>query len=137
MELSVCPQHAVRRGRNAVRFHVAALGARVLYQVGGTDDHPEVVAELAVGNTSLWVADEAPTHANYSPESLGGCTTRLLLRVEDPYLTQARAVSLGAQPVAAVGHSHGWLVGRIKDPFGHHWQIGKPLHPWPSPGGGD
>ena len=22
---------------------------------------------------------------------------------------------------------HGWRVGRIVDPFGHHWEIGKPL----------
>jgi PhnB protein len=26
-------------------------------------------------------------------------------------------------PVAA---QHGWVVGRIMDPFGHHWEIGKP-----------
>jgi len=22
---------------------------------------------------------------------------------------------------------YGWRVGRIVDPFGHHWEIGKPL----------
>ena len=26
---------------------------------------------------------------------------------------------------------HGWRLGRIADPFGHHWEIGKPLRPWP------
>jgi PhnB protein len=26
---------------------------------------------------------------------------------------------------------HGWLLGRIEDPFGHHWEIGRPLGPWP------
>jgi len=26
---------------------------------------------------------------------------------------------------------HGWRLGGIADPFGHHWEIGKPLIPWP------
>lgn len=134
MELSISAELSVRRGRDAIHFYVSAFGARVLYQVGGTDDAPEVFAELAIGNTSFWVSDEAPDHGNHSPESLGGCTTRLLLRVEDPTTTQARAVSLGAIELAAVRPSHGWLVGRIADPFGHHWEIGRPLGPWP-PGG--
>jgi len=30
---------------------------------------------------------------------------------------------------------HGWRLGRVKDPFGHHWEIGKPLVPWPPPDG--
>jgi PhnB protein len=30
-----------------------------------------------------------------------------------------------------VREAHGWLFGRIEDPFGHHWEIGKPLGAWP------
>ena len=26
---------------------------------------------------------------------------------------------------------HGWLLGRIDDPFGDRWEIGKPLGDWP------
>ena len=44
----------------------------------------EVVVQLAVGDTSFWVADESPPNANFSPESLGGSTMRLLLVVDDP-----------------------------------------------------
>jgi PhnB protein len=34
-----------------------------------------------------------------------------------------------------VERQHGWLLGRVEDPFGHHWEIGKPLVDWPpSPG---
>jgi PhnB protein len=28
-------------------------------------------------------------------------------------------------PVA--DQEYGWRVGRVVDPFGHHWEIGKPL----------
>jgi PhnB protein len=26
-----------------------------------------------------------------------------------------------------VSEEHGWRVGRLVDPFGHHWEIGCPL----------
>jgi PhnB protein len=129
--VSVSAQLSVRRGREAVRFYEAAFGAREIYRVGGTDDHEEVVSQLAVGDTSFWVADESPEHGNFSPETLGGSTTRLLLVVADPQSVVERAVALGARQIRPVESEHGWLLGRIEDPFGHHWEIGKPLIEWP------
>ena len=134
MQLSVSPQLAVRRGREAIDFYVAAFGARQVYRVAGTDDEPSVVAELAIGETTFWVSDEAPDYGTFSPESLGGGTVRLLLRVEDPATVFARALALGAKELAPVDEAYGWLLGRLSDPFGHHWEIGKPLTDWPPAG---
>jgi PhnB protein len=130
-QTSVAPQLSVRRGREAIEFYEAAFGAVEIYRVAGTDEHPEVVAQLAVGNASFWVSDESPPNAHFSPESLGGTTVRLLLVVDDPRSVAARAVELGATLVAPVEAGYGWLLGRIEDPFGHHWEIGKPLGEWP------
>jgi PhnB protein len=78
------------------------------------------------------VADESPEHANFSPESVGGATTRLLLEAAAPEEAMARAVSAGAREVYPVRSEHGWRLGRIEDPFGHHWEIGRPDDPaWP------
>lgn len=121
----------MRRGRDAVEFYQAAFGAVEIYRVGGTDEHEDVVAQLAVGNASFWVSDESPSNKNFSPESLGGSTLRVLLIVDDPHAVVERAVELGARKVAAVEEEHGWLLGRVEDPFGHHWEIGKPLAEWP------
>jgi PhnB protein len=129
--VSVSPELSVRRGRQAVEFYRAAFGAEEVYRVGGTDEHEAVVSQLAVGDTSFWVADESPPHGNHSPESLGGSTVRLLLVVEDPEAVVERTVALGAKELAPVTEAHRWLLGRIEDPFGHHWEIGKPLVPWP------
>ena len=46
-----------------------------------------------------------------------------------------RAVAAGATAVYPVTEEHGWLLGRVQDPFGHQWEIGKPLVPWPPAGG--
>ena len=130
-QASIVPQLSVRRGRAAVEFYKNAFGAVEEYRVGGTDDHNSVVSQLSVGNASFWVADESPLHHNFSPESLGGATTRMLLIVEDPRSVIQRAVAAGATEIYPVAEEHGWRLGRIEDPFGHHWEIGKPLIAWP------
>jgi PhnB protein len=129
----VSPELSVRRGREALEFYKAAFGAVEIYRVGGTKENEDVVAQLSVGDGSFWVSDESPPHKNFSPESLGGSTVRLLLVVEDPRSVAERAVALGATEVVPVTEEHGWLLGRIEDPFGHHWEIGKPLVDWPPP----
>ena len=132
----ILPQLSVRRGRAAIEFYKAAFGAVEDYRVGGTDDNEDVVAQLSVGNASFWVSDESPPHRNFSPESLGGATVRMLLIVEDPDSVVERAVAAGATEIYPVAEEHGWRLGRIEDPFGHHWEIGKPLIAWPPAGGG-
>ena len=125
------PQLSVRRGREAVEFYKEAFGAEEIYRVAGTDEHPSVVSQLSVGEASFWVSDESPPNRNFSPESLGGSTVRLLLIVEDPDAMVERAKAAGAVEVYPVGEEHGWRLGRIADPFGHDWEIGRPLIPWP------
>ena len=127
-EPRIAPQLSVRRGREAVDFYRRAFGATVVHQVGGTADHEAIVAELrlAAGQT-FWVADESPEHQNFSPESLGGGSVRMLLQVDDPVAAIERAAGAGATVVYPAQAAHGWLLGRVVDPYGHHWEIGTPL----------
>jgi PhnB protein len=129
--MGIQPQLSVRRGRAAVEFYRQAFGALEVYRVGGTDDNPEVVSQLRIGEDLFWVSDESPEHENFSPESIGGGTVRMLLVVADPDTSVAQAVAAGATEVAQVTDEHGWRLGRIRDPFGHHWEIGRPLAEWP------
>jgi PhnB protein len=136
MRPAVVAQLSVRRGREAVEFYTAAFGAVEVYRVGGDDANPSVVSQLTVGDATFWVADESPEHGNFSPETVGGGTVRMLLIVDDPDAAVRRAVAAGATEVYPVGEEHGWRMGRIADPFGHHWEVGRPLGEWPPPGGG-
>ena len=121
---SIAPMLSVRGGAKAVEFYKAAFGAGELYRV--ESESGEVVAQLSVGDAEFWLADESPEHFNFSPESLGGGTVRIVMIVEDPDATFERAVAAGATMVWPVDNQYGWRIGRIVDPFGHHWEIGKP-----------
>jgi PhnB protein len=117
---------AVRRGVEAVAFYKAAFGASELFKI---EDNGSVVAQLSVQGAKFWVADESPPHQNFSPETLGGATARLILVVTDPPAVHAQALAAGAIEVRPVREEYGWQIGRLVDPFGHHWEIGKPLDP--------
>jgi PhnB protein len=123
--IAVIPMLSVRNGARAIEFYKAAFGATELFRVD--NERGEVVAQLSVGEAEFWLADESPQHLNFSPESLGGGSVRLLLIIADPDAAFERAVAAGAKVVWPVANAHGWRVGRVVDPFGHHWEIGKRL----------
>jgi PhnB protein len=128
---NVQPQLSVRNGRAAVEFYKAAFGAVEVYRFGGNDDLEEVVAQLAAGDSLFWVEDESPAYGNFSPETVGGATARMLLVVDDPKTVMEQALAAGASEISPVGEEHGWELGRIDDPFGHRWEIGRPIGGWP------
>lgn len=113
---------SVRDWPRAVEFYKAAFGAQESFRVEGGG-----VAQLSVDGAPFWVAEESPANQNFSPESLGGCSVRMLLIVADPAAVCARAVAAGATQVVPVADEYGWRLGRIVDPFGHHWEVGRPL----------
>jgi PhnB protein len=119
------PELWIDRAAEAVAFYQEAFGARVLHQVGDGD---EIVAQLAVGNAAFWVSSGGRTGPRFSPDAIGGATGRTLLVVEDPDAFFARAVAAGASAASPVADEHGWRLGRIFDPFGHEWEIGRPVH---------
>ncbi|MGD0268398.1 MAG: VOC family protein [Candidatus Sulfotelmatobacter sp.] len=121
---AIAPMLSVRRGAKAIEFYKAAFGARELYRVDNDDG--DVVARLSVGRAEFWVADESPENKNFSPESLGGGSVRMVMVVGDPDAAFERAVAAGATVVWPVANQYGWRLGRIVDPFCHHWEIGKP-----------
>ncbi len=126
--VSIEPELWVDRAGEAVRFYASAFDATTLHCVGAGD---ELVAQLGVGNARFWVASASSEMKRFSPNGIGGRTSRTLLVVDDPDTVTAQAVGAGAIEASPVSEEHGWRIGRIIDPFGHEWEIGRPLGVWP------
>jgi PhnB protein len=59
---------------------------------------------------------------------MGGSAIRMGLIVGDPDAVAANAIMADAAEIYPVANQdYGYLLGRIKDPFGHHWEICRPL----------
>ena len=121
---TIAPWLSVRNGARAVDFYKSAFGATEAFRM---HEGSSVVARLSVEGAEFWVGDESPEHGNFSPESLKGSSVRIILTVGDPDTVFARAVAAGATQVFPVTEEHSWRLGRVVDPFGHHWEIGRPL----------
>src|SRR5580698_1012609 len=113
---SVVPWLSVRNGARAVEFYKSAFGACEVYHV--EDPGGSVVSRLSIDGAEFWLGDESPEHANFSPESLGGGTVKMILTVSDPDSIFAKAVAAGARVVYPMHEGHGWRLGRVVDPFG-------------------
>jgi PhnB protein len=123
--VSVAAWLSVRNGAQAVEFYKSAFGASEVYHI--EDPAGAVVSRLSIDGAEFWLSDESPEHGNLSPESLGGGSVKMILTVSDPDSVFAQAVAAGAREVCPVQEGHGWRVGRVVDPFGHHWEIGRPI----------
>ena len=132
MSTQISPMLAVGDGTAAMEFYKTAFNAEVLWQLGnGTD----VIAGLAIGEASFFLAPQSPQYGTRSPSTAGFTTVRIELFVDDPIAVHKRALAAGAiehSPVQEHEHEtqgphpiRRMLQGAVLDPFGHIWLIGK------------
>ena len=109
----------------AVEFYERAFGA---IEIRRHENPNGIVSEMELDGAPFLVVDEVPEAFNISPETLGGTSVRLSLIVADPDAFVARAISAGATEIFPVtDQPYGLRQGRLADPDGHHWLIGRPL----------
>ena len=122
----VSPFLTVRDAARAIDFYKEAFGADELSRLETPSG--QIVAELSIDGEPIGVTDENPGGHNLSPQTLNGTSVRVNLVVDDPDAFAQRAIEAGARELFPVGDQpYGWRQGRVVDPFGHHWLIGRPL----------
>ena len=122
VKTSIAPWLSVNRATEAVDYYQAAFGAVEQYRLED-DEGAVVVAQLAIEGADFWLQEDVDS----SQESPACQSVRMILTVDNPDAVFEQAIAAGATEVRAVSEDHGWRIGRIADPFGHHWEIGKPL----------
>jgi PhnB protein len=119
---SISPWLSVSDATAAVEYDRAAFGATDTDRL--EDDGGDViVARLSIDGADFWVQCDPAS----GPDAINGMSVRMILTVDDPDAVFARAVGAGATEVVPVSEDHGWRVGRVADPSGHHWEIGRRL----------
>jgi PhnB protein len=106
-----------------VAFYKSAFGTIETYRLEDPDGN--AVVKLSINGAEFWLSD-TPSN-DTSPETLGGGSIRMILTVSDPDAVFAQALQAGATEVFPVSEEHGWRLGRLVDPFGLHWEIGRQI----------
>jgi PhnB protein len=121
--ITIEPWLSVADGDAALAFYQDAFAAQVRERLD--DDTGQLqLAQLAIGNACFWIQADAETNPHTVHHAL---PVRLILTVADPDTLVAAAALQGARVVVPINESHGWRVGRVIDPSGHHWEIGRRL----------
>jgi PhnB protein len=124
-QCSIAPWLSVRNSTRVVEFYKSAFGATELFRL--EDSGKGVVARLSADGAEFWLSDASLEHGNISPESLGGGSARMILTVADRDAMFQRVLAPLASEILPVGEEHGCRLGRVVDPFGHHWEICRQL----------
>ena len=120
------PMLTVKDAAAAAEFYGRALGAEETSRTAAPTG--QLVIELTVQGHRFFAVDENPSAFNVSPGAVGGTTVRLSLIVDDPDALAERFVAEGGRLIFPVGDQpYGMRQGRVADPEGHHWLLGRPL----------
>ena len=115
----------VKDASKALDFYSKALGAKEVFRMP-TPEGGVAHAEFAIGNTHIFISDEAPDwHAYAMPEgAMAACL--FAIATDNCEQSYAKAVEAGAEPLSPPQDQF-WGVrsAMIKDPFGYRWSFGQ------------
>ena len=119
---TITPFLVVDNAARAAEFYTSGLGATELerYEVS----NGKLGIKLAIDKAEFYIGDEEPEFGNVCPQTIGGSPMRMILTVADPDTLFAGAITAGATVLCHVATEADWRIGKLKDPFGHTWEIG-------------
>jgi len=123
---TIVPFLIVKNGVQAVTVYTNAFGAKELARY----ERPEgkLTSRMVIDDAEFCVGDEEPEFDHLSPDTIGGTAVRIVLTVPNPESVFSNAVEAGAIQICPVTTEEFWKIGKLKDPFGHIWEIGHPLN---------
>jgi len=109
----------------AIEFYKKAFNAEELARMP-MPDGKVMPAELKLGDSVIMMSSEFPEMGSVlkSPKTAGSATSSLMIYTKDTDATFKQATSAGAAEVMAPENMFwGDRYAKVRDPFGHEWQI--------------
>ena len=120
---AITPSLAFQGAGSAIAWYKNVFGAEERMRMDGPDKtigH----AELKIGDSVLFLADENPQFNNKSPKRTNGNSITLYVCVPDVDSTIKKAQANNAKLIQAPQDMfYGDRCGRIEDPFGYEWTV--------------
>ena len=124
MTTEVIPYLYIKGAAQAIDFYARAFGARETYaritDASGRVGH----AQLTIGGSTLYLADEHPEIGAISPATLGGSHMSFVINLPNVDDVVKQAVAAGGRLSRPVENKfYGHRSGEITDPFGYRWTL--------------
>jgi PhnB protein len=122
---TVRPFLTVNNGEKAVEFYIAAFEAveTKRFEMPGN----KLSSVIEIENAAFYVGDEEPHNGNLSPDIKSNNPVRIILQTKNADALFEKALMFGATQICPMTTEDDWRIGKLKDPFGHIWEIGYTL----------
>jgi uncharacterized glyoxalase superfamily protein PhnB len=121
---TLTPHLIVKGASKAIEFYKKAFGAEEVGCMNAPDGKTVMHADLKIGDSHVFLADEFPEMDCRGPQSIGGSPVTIHMYVEDVDAAFGKAVAAGAQVKMPLADMFwGDRYGALKDPFGHCWSL--------------
>jgi len=127
MPHTITPHIVVRDPASAAQWYATVFGAQERSRIplpGGK----VMTIELAIGDSTVMLADEFPDIGVVSPKTLGGTYGALVIATDDADAMWQRALAAGAEVFHPLADTFwGERFGQVIDPYGHRWGFAQHL----------
>ena len=123
---TIKPFLTVSHGKKAVDFYIAAFGATETKRFEVPDQ--KISSVIEIDKAEFYVADEEPACGNIAPDLSSNSPVRIILQTKNADALFEKAIKLGATEICPMTTEKVWRMGKLKDPFGHMWEIGYVLN---------
>jgi PhnB protein len=120
--ITVKPFLTVSNGKKAVEFYVSAFGAVETKRFMIGED--KISSVVQIEQAEFYVGDEEPHNGNLGPDPKATSPVRIILQTKNADALFNNAIALGAMTICPMTTETDWRIGKLKDPFGHIWEIG-------------
>jgi PhnB protein len=104
---TVTPHLVLRDAAKAIEFYKKAFGMTEVMRMSGADGQSIMHAELMLGDSHIYLAEEWPGGECAAPEKLGSTTVSIHLYVPDCDALFSRAVAAGCKPTMPIMVTYG------------------------------
>jgi PhnB protein len=125
MSITITPFLTVRDCKMAIAFYTSAWGALIVEHFVSSNE--KISAKISIEGAVFWVGDEEPEFGNTCPDFNSNNSVRIILQTKNADLLYLEAIKNGAAEICPMRTEADWRIGKLKDPFGHVWEIGYEL----------
>lgn len=122
---TIIPFLTVNNGKKALEFYVTAFAATEIKRYFKPDD--KLYATIHIEGAAFFIGDEEPELGNISPGINSTSSVRIILTTTNADVLFEKAIKAGATVICPMTTEEDWRIGKLKDPFGHIWEIGYTL----------
>lgn len=120
---TITPHLTVNDSKKAAEFYKKAFNAEIL-NIAEMPDGKVIHAEMKIGDSHVFMADEFPQMGCLGPAARGGSSTSLCISVVDVDKAWKQATDAGCTVMMPLDNQFwGDRYGVVVDPFGHVWEL--------------